>query len=84
MDHLEVAFEDVADWCENHLESQRGPEIGMTFGAMLRLTPPHILKSLGKFDLDPCASLHQSKKTAKRPFTISDDVPFGGQFEEAD
>ena len=37
------------------------------------LTPPHILKSLGKFDLDPCASLHQSKKTAKRQFTINDD-----------
>lgn len=37
------------------------------------LTPPHILKALGKFDLDPCASLQQSKKTANRKFTINDD-----------
>jgi hypothetical protein len=37
------------------------------------LTPPHILKALGKFDLDPCASLQQSKKTATRQFTIKDD-----------
>lgn len=36
MGHLKEAFEDVADWCEKHLESQRGREIGMTFGAMLR------------------------------------------------
>ena len=37
------------------------------------LTPPHILKALGKFDLDPCASLQQPKKTATRQFTINDD-----------
>lgn len=36
MDNLKAAFEDVADWCEKHLESQRGREIGMTLGAMLR------------------------------------------------
>ena len=36
MDKLKESFEDVADWCEKHLEEQRGPEIGMTFGAMLR------------------------------------------------
>jgi hypothetical protein len=36
MDSLKASFEDVADWCEKHLEDQRGPEIGMTFGAMLR------------------------------------------------
>jgi hypothetical protein len=36
MDNLKAAFEDVADWCERHLEDQRGREIGMTFGAMLR------------------------------------------------
>ena len=33
---LEDSFEDVADWCEKHLEDRRGREIGMTFGAMLR------------------------------------------------
>lgn len=37
------------------------------------LTPPHILKPLGKFDLDPCASLKQKAKTATRQFTIKDD-----------
>jgi hypothetical protein len=36
MDNLKVSFEDVADWCEKHLEDQRGREVGMTFGAMLR------------------------------------------------
>ena len=36
MDDLKAAFEDVADWCERHLEDHRGREIGMTFGAMLR------------------------------------------------
>ena len=36
MDNLKESFEDVADWCEKHLEQQRGPEIGMTIGAMLR------------------------------------------------
>jgi hypothetical protein len=36
MDTLKSSFEDVADWCEKHLEAQRGIEIGMTFGAMLR------------------------------------------------
>jgi ParB family chromosome partitioning protein len=37
------------------------------------LTPPHILKALGKFDLDPCASLQQRSKTATRQFTIVED-----------
>jgi hypothetical protein len=36
MDNLKASFEDVADWCEKHLEAQRGREIGMTFGTMLR------------------------------------------------
>jgi hypothetical protein len=36
MDKLKESFEDVADWCEKHLEDCRGREIGMTFGAMLR------------------------------------------------
>jgi hypothetical protein len=31
-----ASFEDVADWCEKHLEERQGREIGMTFGAMLR------------------------------------------------
>lgn len=36
MDHLAEAFEDVADWCERHLEGERGREVGMTCGAMLQ------------------------------------------------
>jgi hypothetical protein len=36
MDTLKASFDEVADWCERYLEGQRGPEIGMTFGAMLR------------------------------------------------
>ena len=36
MDNLKDSFEDVANWCEKHLEDQRGREIGMIFGAMLR------------------------------------------------
>jgi hypothetical protein len=36
MDNLKESFEKVADWCEKHLEQQRGQEIGMTFGAMLK------------------------------------------------
>lgn len=36
MDNLKASFEDVADWCETHLEEKRGREIGMTFGATLR------------------------------------------------
>ncbi len=36
MEDLKTAFEEVADWCEKHLEDQRGREIGLTFGAMLR------------------------------------------------
>jgi hypothetical protein len=37
METLKSSFENVADWCEKHLEDQRGQEIGMTFGAMLRV-----------------------------------------------
>ncbi len=36
MTALKDSFEDVADWCERHLEEYHGREIGMTFGAMLR------------------------------------------------
>lgn len=36
MSLLRESFEGVADWCERHLETHRGREIGMTFGAMPR------------------------------------------------
>lgn len=37
------------------------------------LTPPHILKALGEFDLDPCAPLDRPWDTAKNHYTIEDD-----------
>jgi hypothetical protein len=36
MGSLREEFEDVADWCERHLESRRGREVGMLFGTVLR------------------------------------------------
>ncbi len=33
------------------------------------LTPPEILKALGKFDLDPCAAANQPWRTAKSQWT---------------
>jgi len=37
------------------------------------LTPPSIVKSLGEFDLDPCAPIDRPWPTAKHHFTIKDD-----------
>lgn len=36
MNSLRDSFEEVAEWCERHLEAQKGREIGMTFGVLLR------------------------------------------------
>ncbi len=36
MGNLRQEFEDVADWCERHLEGRRGREVGMLFGTVLR------------------------------------------------
>jgi hypothetical protein len=36
MSDLNESFEEVADWCERHLEGRQGWSIGMTLGAMLR------------------------------------------------
>jgi hypothetical protein len=36
MDNPQRAFDDVADWCERHLEGRQGLEVGMTFGSLLR------------------------------------------------
>lgn len=33
---MEVPFNEVADFCERHLEATRGREIGMTFGAAVQ------------------------------------------------
>lgn len=37
------------------------------------LTPPEIIKSLGTFDLDPCASLNRPWDTALNHYTKNDD-----------
>lgn len=37
------------------------------------LTPPHIVKSLGEFDLDPCSPINRPWPTAKQHFTIEDN-----------
>lgn len=37
------------------------------------LTPPHILKALGQFDLDPCAPQKRPWPMAKTHYTKSDD-----------
>lgn len=37
------------------------------------LTPPHIIKSLGEFDLDPCSPINRPWDTAKEHYTIIDN-----------
>ena len=37
------------------------------------LTPPDIIRQLGPFDLDPCASIVRPWDTANKHFTINDN-----------
>lgn len=37
------------------------------------LTPPHVIQSIGAFDLDPCAHSRQFYKTARRMVSLPDD-----------
>jgi hypothetical protein len=37
------------------------------------LTPPDILKAIGKFDLDPCSPVNRPWDTAAKHYTINDD-----------
>jgi len=37
------------------------------------LTPPHIIRALGDFDLDPCAPVKRPWETARHHFTVEDD-----------
>jgi len=37
------------------------------------LTPPEVIKSLGEFDLDPCAPVNRPWDTAKKHYTIEDN-----------
>lgn len=36
-------------------------------------TPPHIIKALGEFDLDPCSHINRPFDTARMHYTIEDD-----------
>lgn len=42
-------------------------------GTDVWLTPPSIIKSLGEFDLDPCAPENRPWDTAKHHYTEADD-----------
>ncbi len=44
-----------------------------TVGKEEWLTPPEMIRALGEFDLDPCASIIQPWETAKKHYTIEDD-----------
>lgn len=37
------------------------------------LTPPALIKKLGKFDLDPCSPINRPWNTASQHYTITDD-----------
>lgn len=46
------------------------------------LTPPHIVKALGTFDLDPCSPIDRPWDTALNHFTIEDNgllLPWSGR-----
>ena len=55
----------------------RRPGIGSHQSAAMRkdewLTPPDLLKCLGRFDLDPCAPVIRPWPTANHHYTIEDD-----------
>ena len=37
------------------------------------ITPPYLIRTLGVFDLDPCAAINQPFRTAQKQYTILDD-----------
>lgn len=44
-----------------------------TMGKDEWLTPPHVLATLGTFDLDPCAPIKRPWDTAREHYTVLDD-----------
>lgn len=46
---------------------------GGSYGKDEWLTPPEIIKSLGEFDLDPCAPINRPWDTAKTHYTVLDN-----------
>lgn len=58
------------------LKEKKMPNLGgeaTVSGTDVWLTPPAIIKALGEFDLDPCASLDRPWNTARQHYTIEDD-----------
>jgi phage N-6-adenine-methyltransferase len=58
------------------LKEKKMPNLGgeaTVSGTDVWLTPPSIIKALGEFDVDPCASLDRPWDTAKKHYTIEDD-----------
>lgn len=59
------------------MKSEKRKGIGSHHSAkMLKdewLTPPHILKPLGEFDLDPCSPINRPWCTAKNHLTVSEN-----------
>lgn len=49
------------------------PHLDPCMGSAEWLTPPALLRSLGAFDLDPCAAIGQPWPTAARMLTAEDD-----------
>ena len=46
------------------------------------LTPPELIKALGKFDLDPCSPIKRPWNTAKHHYNINDNgllMPWEGR-----
>lgn len=54
-------------------ESGMGGHQSAAMGKDEWLTPPHILRALGEFDLDPCAPISRPWETAKQHYTALDD-----------
>jgi len=57
----------------NRTLSFKGFDHDRTTGKEEWLTPPHLLKALGPFDLDPCASIVRPWPTASHHFTTADN-----------
>lgn len=75
-------------------QAKRTDLVGACFDRDTWLTPPALLKSLGHFDLDPCAAVGQPWTTADKQYTILNNglkqpwtgrvwmnPPYGGQVE---
>lgn len=65
-----------------HATDERAGDRGLSIGGHTRgfagttdewLTPPHIIRALGPFDLDPCSPVERPWDTAAAHYTVEDD-----------